>query len=308
MLKVFSTRAGSRLERSRQWLAFTGADRVEIDDDREASLRGSDFGPVRLCQASLGRHRIAQSPRLDCETEEAALKFFFQEEGITRLRQHGREIEIRPGQWCALRKDIAYEFDAPGHSRQLTITLPCRLLPAPRPGFNWWGRPRSYLSGAVQVLHAGASAAVMTGATLSPPERELIGGHMIQLLELALRAGDSGSLPDMRERRRAAVLEFIERNLADPALGVTMIAQALGCSSRTLHKLFEGEANTLARIIWNRRLDRCRSELTDPAFAARSITDIAHFWGFSDSQHFSRAFKARFGRTPRECRALAVLH
>ncbi|WP_336980844.1 helix-turn-helix domain-containing protein [Altererythrobacter fulvus] len=308
MLKVFSTRAGSRLERSRQWLAFTGADRVEIDDDREASIRGSDFGPVRLCQASLGRHRIAQAPRFDREGEEAALKFFFQEEGSTRLRQHGREIEIRPGQWCALRKDLPYEFEAPGHSRQLTITLPCEALAAPRPGFQWWGLPRSYRSGAVQVLHATASAAVMTGAELSGHESDLIGRQVVQLLELAVRAGDRALPPDMKERRRAAALDFIERNLADPALGVPLIAHALGCSSRTLHKLFEGEANTVARIIWNRRLDRCRSELTDPAFAARSITEIAHYWGFSDSQHFSRAFKARFGRTPRECRALAVLH
>ena len=46
-----------------------------------------------------------------------------------------------------------------------------------------------------------------------------------------------------------------------------------------------------------------RDSLCDPALAARSISEIAVAWGFNDAAHFSRAFRARFGRSPRELRA-----
>jgi AraC-like DNA-binding protein len=113
---------------------------------------------------------------------------------------------------------------------------------------------------------------------------------------------------DVREGRRRAIFEHIDRNLADPELGIGSIARAFGISSRTIHKLFEGEAQTAARLIWDRRLERCREEMADPAMASRSITEIAHLWGFSDSQHFSRAFKQRFGVTPRDYRNLFAMH
>ena len=136
----------------------------------------------------------------------------------------------------------------------------------------------------------------------------LIGANLIQLLEIALRIGDPADAIDVRSERRQATLDFIEYHLADPELDVASIAGALGCSARTVHKLFEGETLTVAREIWDRRLERCRQELVDPALAGRSITEIAHHWGFSDSQHFSRAFKHRFGATPREYRSLSLLN
>jgi len=35
----------------------------------------------------------------------------------------------------------------------------------------------------------------------------------------------------------------------------------------------------------------------------KTITEIAFFWGFSDSAHFSRSFRRRFGISPRIFRA-----
>ncbi|MBL8942370.1 MAG: helix-turn-helix domain-containing protein [Myxococcales bacterium] len=51
------------------------------------------------------------------------------------------------------------------------------------------------------------------------------------------------------------------------------------------------------------RLDRCRAQLLDPAHAHRSISEIAFALGFTSAAHFSRAFRARFGRSPRTLRA-----
>lgn len=308
MFQKFTTKAASRLERSRQWLAFTGAEHVEIHDDREASILGCEFGELRLCLVSLGRHRVVQSRAMRPSPPPPTLKFLFQEEGSAIIRQGGLEHHLQVGQWCALRKDIHFEIDTPGHSRQLSITLPCGLVANPGRGIEWWRRSRSFMGGPAQILHASAAASVLASRELLDNEGAVIGVQIAQLLEMVLRAGDASPLPDLREKRRQQVMDHIERHLTDPGLSVASIARALNCSSRTLHKLFEGESHTVARLIWERRLERSKSELVDPALMNRSITEIAHYWGFSDSQHFSRAFKSRFGRTPRECRNTAMLH
>ena len=82
------------------------------------------------------------------------------------------------------------------------------------------------------------------------------------------------------------------------------IAAAIGCSKRYLHKLFDGEADTLNAYIWQARLDRIRQDLADPAVAGNSITEIAFGRGFSSSTHFSRSFRESFGVSPRVYRLL----
>jgi AraC-like DNA-binding protein len=308
MLQTFKTSSSSRVERSRQWCAMTQAQHVEFGDDRQASLRGDSFGRLAVCIASMGSHRVVQSCQDASRSREPLLKFLFQEEGSTTIHQGDRSNSLNPGQWCAIRKDLPFVVDAPARSRQLAITLPGAMLPAQRRGVDWWRQPRGFLRGPGQILHASASAALLNGAGLSSGDRLLIGQQLAALVEMTIRVDSPLMLPDIREDRRQSILDFIDRNLADPDLGIAGLAQAFGLSSRTIHKLFEGEAQTVARIIWDRRLERCREEMTDPALATRSITQIAHHWGFSDSQHFSRAFKQRFGLTPRDYRGLHAVH
>lgn len=308
MLQTFTTRAQSRLERSRQWRAVTAAEHVEFEDDRQASFRSGVFGPLTLCIVSTGRYRWVQNGP-DGRTQAApALEFLFQEEGRAVIHQGGHSHLLHAGQWCALRRDVAFGIDAPVHARQLAISVPCAILHGLRKGTEWWRQPRSFLRGPAQVLHASACASVMAGNSLSEAERAQMGGQLAMMIEMMVRAEEAAPAVDIREGRRRAILEHIDRNLADAELGVGSIARAFGFSSRTIHKLFEGEAQTVARLIWDRRLERCREEMADPAMAARSITEIAHLWGFSDSQHFSRAFKQRFGMTPRDYRNLFAPH
>jgi AraC-like DNA-binding protein len=99
------------------------------------------------------------------------------------------------------------------------------------------------------------------------------------------------------------VERFIETHLSEPALGPAEVASAAGISVRHLHRLFLQKDSTVAAYIRGRRLDRCQMELGDPRFSDRNITEIAFLWGFSDSAHFSRCFKQRFGMSPRVFRS-----
>ena len=109
-------------------------------------------------------------------------------------------------------------------------------------------------------------------------------------------------------RQPDGLADHVDRHLADPELAIDQIARSLACSKRYLHKLFLKQDMTLARLIWNRRLEKCRIDLRDPEHGERTITEIALAWGFNDSHHFSRLFRERFGVTPRDYRKVQRLN
>jgi AraC-like DNA-binding protein len=103
----------------------------------------------------------------------------------------------------------------------------------------------------------------------------------------------------------ARIQSFIETHLTEPAMGPTEIASAVGISVRHLHRLFSFRGHTVGDWIRWRRLQQCRHDLADPRLRERTITEIAFFWGFSDSAHFSRCFSRQFGICPRRFRSNA---
>lgn len=99
----------------------------------------------------------------------------------------------------------------------------------------------------------------------------------------------------------ARIKRYIANNLDDPELGPPTLAKKFGISLRYLHLLFGREGITVSRWILGRRLARCRRELV-VAGPHKNITEVALRWGFNDPAHFSRAFKNRYGLSPRDYR------
>jgi AraC-like DNA-binding protein len=91
---------------------------------------------------------------------------------------------------------------------------------------------------------------------------------------------------------------YIEHHLHDPDLSLTSIAAANHISLRYLHHLFKRDGRTVGAFLRERRLEHCRSDLSDPAKAQRSVCEIARRWGFRDPAVFNRTFKSAYGVTP----------
>ncbi|MEU2281631.1 helix-turn-helix domain-containing protein [Streptomyces sp. NPDC013178] len=95
---------------------------------------------------------------------------------------------------------------------------------------------------------------------------------------------------------------YIGRHLADPDLTPQTIARAHHISVRYLHKLFEGEGTTVGRWIRSRRLEASLRDLGHREATGLTIAAVARRWGFTSAAHFSRAFRAEYGISPREWR------
>jgi AraC-like DNA-binding protein len=70
-------------------------------------------------------------------------------------------------------------------------------------------------------------------------------------------------------------------------------------SVRYLNKIFQREGVSTAKWIRMRRLERCRADLEDPAKRHMSISEIGYANGFGNISSFNRAFKDRFGISPK---------
>ena len=103
------------------------------------------------------------------------------------------------------------------------------------------------------------------------------------------------------------IKDHIDQHLREPDLGPERIAKAHFISTRYVHKLFQPEGTTVSAWIRSRRLEGARRDLADPEYAGLTISALAARWGFSDPARFSRAFRAVYGCSPTEARAVATM-
>ncbi|MFJ3582200.1 helix-turn-helix domain-containing protein [Streptomyces sp. NPDC090127] len=108
-----------------------------------------------------------------------------------------------------------------------------------------------------------------------------------------------------RDARTVDIRAFVDRNLGDPGLAPENIAAAHHISVRTLHKLFEAEGVTVARLIQRRRLEECAQDLARGDGSAYGVSEVGRRWGFGNAAHFSRVFRAAYGVPPSAWRGSA---
>jgi len=124
----------------------------------------------------------------------------------------------------------------------------------------------------------------------------------LELLAAALKSHVAVSRQTMHAALFARIRASIDENLADPGLRPPVIAAEHGISLRSLHTVFAEHGESVSGYVRRQRLARCREELLRGG--PMSITETAFRWGFSDSAHFSRVFKAEYGLSPRELRRI----
>ncbi len=225
------------------------------------------------------------------------------EDGVTLRTHAGHQIIAnghlillpRKGDWSVafqrdMRAVVLSVTSEAFHGRKMTrpVTDEVRVLPP---------------SGFTEVFSRTLEAAARNIEILSDTEWAAVAQSLADLLPSFVRSptAEAGGTAT-----QAAILhrlcQTIERRLDDPDLTPARVAETEGISERYLQKLFEGSGSSFTHYLRERRLQRTSAELSNPAEAHHSISEIAYRNGFNDSAHFSRAFRHRFGLSPREFR------
>jgi AraC-like DNA-binding protein len=230
------------------------------------------------------------------------------------ISQEGRQARLSAGEFAIYDTRRPYEVicgASQGRPMQMmTFMFPPSLLPLPR------NRLRELTA---VPFPASAGLGDVTSQFLlqlgrnvdhySPAEAARLSTAALEVLATRLAHELDVHHWDTPEARRHALLTtvqaFIQRHLGDAGLSPAMIAAAHHMSLRSLHQLFHDEGLTVAGWIRKRRLECCRHDLSNPAFAARPVAAIAARWGFSSPGDFSRAFRAAHGLPPAEYRMFA---
>jgi AraC-like DNA-binding protein len=232
----------------------------------------------------------------------------FQLEGEALVRQREREAHLRPGDFVMCSTTEPYSLHFRSHYREAVLAIPqARLRERVRSPEDWLGRRmdaeepvNGILSQFVQSLSARLDR-------LDPAVTQRLEANVIDLLATALQYGPERrpELEDPGEQHLRRVRNYIHMHLADAELCPDRIARAEGISTRYLHMLFRRDGESVSRYVQSQRLEACRRSLERPELDAMSVTDIAFGWGFNDSSHFNRLFKAAYGVTPRAWRLRA---
>jgi AraC family transcriptional activator of tynA and feaB len=311
-MNSFSTEGQWPWRRVRQWQECVSRIYPVVDItpvERDAFKGRIDWRQISNLQISdlesVGQ-RVVRTERHVRAAVEDLLQINFQIAGEGAVEQCGRTAMTRPGEFAIYHSMRPYEMRFGGLFRQISIEMPSDLL---RRGFGSF-------EACVSTTICGTSGPgrFVFDFVRSLAEEELpfeaqlasrLQSHFIDLLVTALAAVRTGEAPRrsvVGARTLANIKRHIADNLWDPELSPQSVAEAENISLRYLYLLFQHEEQPIARWIQNCRLDRCKAELESRSQCGRTVSDIAFAWGFSDSTHFSRAFRRRFGISPRECR------
>jgi AraC family transcriptional activator of tynA and feaB len=144
------------------------------------------------------------------------------------------------------------------------------------------------------------------GSFVARRNARALADYLRGLVVVALHQEEATPPRTARERLLEAALGHVEAMLSDPDLSPRDVADRIAVSPRYLHRLFAERGTTFGRWLLERRLERGLDGLVDLAQSDRAIGDIAHAVGFRDPSYFARAFKTRYGITPRVARRAAL--
>jgi len=213
--------------------------------------------------------------------------------GEWRFASPHNSFTVRPGMLFVRNNEIPWDFEIDRGTQSLVVQLPAedirRSLPSRQAFMVGQDAPAARLL--LSHLHHWAGLSRI----MSPAAARSARAAGLELFRGLL----SDQVVDDEEFSAAlarAAMDYIEeRLLSDPDLDPSAIAASLHVSVRTLHRAFANERASVMGYVLGRRLELARAELMSSSV---SVSEVAARWHFTDSSHFIKSYKKRFGDSP----------
>ncbi|MEO5882531.1 MAG: helix-turn-helix domain-containing protein [Caldimonas sp.] len=317
MAHVVSTAEVDASQRVAYWTDLVCDTYVQLECDAapgahgiEGEIAADSLATLQLSRVTATGQIVRRTPAKIARASEDYFLVSIQTRGEGVVSQDGRDAVLAPGDFALYDSTRPYtlSFDAP--FQQIVLMLPGKTLRTALRDTERLTATRvcgDRGAGHLMIGMIGTLAADID--TLAPESAVAVADSVTQILIAGLSALPAARRPPVSQLtayHREQIKAIVRERLRDPGFGVAELAASLRLSASTLHRAWGGEACSLSDWIWAQRLDAARRDLCDPAFAARGISEIAFAWGFNDAAHFSRAFRTRFGCTPRELRSREI--
>jgi AraC-like DNA-binding protein len=229
--------------------------------------------------------------------------------GQAAIRRARQEVQLRTGATVALSPTGQHLMEFDEQFRQRSVRVPRKDLH--RLFALWTGRPvDSAIDFSLRPLDRTTAAQwdqainLLSGDRAAAPLPPLALARLTEFALALLIEGHPHSQTDALTPERTAqpgllrrAREFIHAHLEDP-IGLSDIAEAAGCSIRSLQSAFRLALNTTPHTyLTDQRLDRAHAALCCPG-PSTTVANVAIDHGFSNLGRFSAAFCVRFGEQP----------
>jgi AraC family transcriptional regulator, positive regulator of tynA and feaB len=306
-LDLSAVGAPQRVSAFRDWMraSFPEFSLESMISSADGSARALSLGNARLwsirCPAGL---TIRAAPAAHFRRDAFVS---FQLEGSRRVVRDGGSYRVEAGEVCLGRASFeGAETTFETRTTMLLLELPSRAVTRRHPqlGGQRFQVCRADRPGVI-LLHNLLASTMSVGERLEERERRIALASAIELLALPVVGPRSSETHLLRVER---TLSVIDDRLGDPRLSAEMLAREQGISRRRLDELFVSAlGSSVAACIAQRRLGRAAELLTDPTCSGLSVATVAEHVGFHDPSHFARAFKTRFGASPKRWRTGDIL-
>ncbi|MFI9610479.1 helix-turn-helix domain-containing protein [Streptomyces sp. NPDC052023] len=268
------------------------------------------LGCLRLSTVEADPERVVRSRRLiDREGGQGGSVMITQQvAGTAVIEQDDRQARLTPGSLVVCDTARPYLLDSADRSTRRVFQLPRRALHVAQDDLDVITATELRSdSGVGALLPPFLASLARTAPQCAKGVGELLAGNVADLLTtlVAERTEPRHADPDSARRALAQrIRHFIDQNLGDSELAPEAIAAAHHISVRYLHKIFARDGTTVGRWIQRRRLEECSRELARRGSVSPTVSAVAMRWGFVNPAHFSRSFRAAYGMSPSEWRAL----
>lgn len=304
-VRNFSTHALPECRRLDAWNAlisttYQGMRAIPAGSGFEAQLFTRQVGPFTLARVRSSSVTVTRTrEKLTAAPGKLIVQALLA--GRTSLHGGGGTINLLPGDVTVGESEIPYTITSDEPHDVLLMEFDRKVLEPFVPGL------RDRTEGQASVNPAAATRLRNVLITLSKAEGSIIpsayaAGRGNLLTHLIAALFEEGGLhTDALDSPLVAHFRaIINARYADPDLSVTAVARELGVSLRTLQTTLARTGWTPLGVLLARRLDEAAEQLL--LNRQVSVTEIAFSVGFNDSAYFSRRFRIRFERSPREFR------
>jgi AraC-like DNA-binding protein len=279
---------------------------TDLRSDFHGSVAQSMIGPVSCTLVESNRQRVFRTPSRIARAKEEFVLASLGVAGVGAVIQDGREAVVRPGELALYDTTRPYELRFESDFSQRVFQMPRALLQkrissTERLTATTFTPTRPLERVAIDFLTGVARIA----DEIAPEAGERLSDQGLDLLAMAMSERLQQGPPSPSVHRSTLLFRlkcYVDQRLRDPSLSLDGAAAALGISPRYANALLAHDGTSFGRYVLAQRLERCRRDLSDPLQVHRHITEIAFGWGFNELTHFSRAFKERYGLSPRDWR------